>query len=30
VSGKKIQAIKRYHQLTGTTLGEAKAYIDGL
>jgi hypothetical protein len=29
-SGKKIQAIKRYRQLTSTTLSEAKAYIDGL
>jgi hypothetical protein len=29
-SGKKIQAIKRYRQLTGTSLSEAKAYIDGL
>lgn len=30
VSGKKIQAAKRYRQLTGTTLSEARAYIDGL
>jgi hypothetical protein len=29
-SGKKIQAIKRYRQLTGMTLHEAKAYIDSL
>jgi len=29
-SGKKIQAIKCYRQLTGTSLSEAKAYIDGL
>jgi hypothetical protein len=29
-SGKKIQAIKRYRQLTGISLSEAKAYVDGL
>jgi hypothetical protein len=29
-SGKKIQAVKRYSHLTGVSLGEAKAYIDGL
>jgi hypothetical protein len=29
-SGKKIQAISRYRQLTGTSLSEARAVIDGL
>ena len=29
-AGKKIQAIKRYRQLTGTSLSQAKAVIDGL
>jgi ribosomal protein L7/L12 len=29
-AGKKIQAIKRYRELTGTDLREAKAVIDGL
>lgn len=29
-SGKKIEATKRYHQLTGTSLSEAMDYIDGL
>ena len=29
-SGKKIQAIKRYRQLTGTSLHDAKTYIDSL
>jgi hypothetical protein len=29
-AGKKIQAIKRYRQLTGASLGEAKTFIDGL
>lgn len=30
LAGKKIQAIKRYRKLTGTSLVEAKALIDGL
>ena len=30
VHGKKIQAIKRYRELTGTSLREAKAVIDSL
>jgi ribosomal protein L7/L12 len=30
VAGKKIQAIKRYRDLTGLTLPEAKAVIDSL
>jgi len=30
LAGKKIQAIKRYRNLTGTSLVEAKALIDGL
>jgi ribosomal protein L7/L12 len=29
-SGKKIQAISRYRQLTGASLSEARAVIDGL
>jgi ribosomal protein L7/L12 len=29
-AGKKIQAIKRYRELTGVDLREAKAVIDGL
>jgi hypothetical protein len=29
-SGKKIRAVKRYRQVTGTSLSQAKAYIDGL
>ena len=29
-AGKKIHAIKRYRELTGTDLREAKAVIDGL
>ncbi len=30
LAGQKIQAIKRYRQLTGTGLAEAKGLIDGL
>lgn len=30
LAGRKIQAIKRYRKLTGTSLVEAKALIDGL
>jgi ribosomal protein L7/L12 len=30
LAGKKIQAIKRYRAMTGTSLAEAKALIDGL
>jgi hypothetical protein len=30
LAGRKIQAIKRYQKLTGTSLVEAKALIDGL
>jgi ribosomal protein L7/L12 len=30
LAGKKIQAIKRYRKVTGTSLVDAKALIDGL
>lgn len=30
LGGRKIEAIKRYRELTGVGLAEAKAYVDGI